>query len=116
MPVILLLDRLGKVKLVPRQRGPGFVKAGVVPGLMVTVIVVELAHCPPEGVKVYVVVAWLLMAGDHVPVIPFMEVVGKVNVPPGQIVPTGVNVGTTFGFTVTVVVSVVDAQLFTATE
>ena len=27
------------------------------------------------------VVAWLFILGDHVPAIPFVEVVGKVNVP-----------------------------------
>jgi hypothetical protein len=31
-------------------------------------------------------------------------------------VPTGLKAGTTFGLTVTVVLSVVDTQLFTATE
>ena len=36
------------------------------------------AHCPAVGVKVYVVVAWLLIAGLHVPVIPFRELVGSV--------------------------------------
>jgi hypothetical protein len=49
---MLLFDKLGNVKTVPRQRGPGFVKAGVVPGLTVTVMVVELAHWPADGVKV----------------------------------------------------------------
>jgi hypothetical protein len=32
-----------------------------------------------------VAVAVLLIAGDHVPTILFVEVVGKVNVPPEQI-------------------------------
>jgi len=39
------------------------------------------AHCPASGVKVYVVVpslAVLITAGDHVPVMPFREVVAKV--------------------------------------
>ena len=46
-------------------------------------IVVEVAHWPASGVKVYVVVVivksgvTLLKAGDHVPVIPFKDVVGN---------------------------------------
>ena len=39
------------------------------------------------------VVAVLFIAGDHVPVIPFVEVVGKVNDPPEQIGATWVKVG-----------------------
>ena len=51
--------------------------------LLLTVILIDvmLAHCPAPGVKVYVVVptvAVLIVAGLHVPVIPFVEVVGKV--------------------------------------
>jgi len=43
----------------------------------VIVKVVVVAHCPALGVKVYVVVAWLFKAGDHDPLIPFNEEVGK---------------------------------------
>jgi hypothetical protein len=55
---------------------------------------------------VYVVVAELFIAGDQVPVIPFVEVVGSVNVPPEQIGAIGLNVGVAGGptFTVSVVV------------
>ena len=38
-------------------------------------------------------VAVLFIAGDHVPVIPFVEEVGKVNVPPTQMGAIGLNVG-----------------------
>ena len=65
------------------------------------------AHCPAVGVKVYKVVAVLLMAGDHVPFITLLEVVGKVNDPPLQIGETCVKVGVVDGFTVTVIVAVV---------
>jgi hypothetical protein len=41
------------------------------------VIVALFAHCPPDGVKVYVVVAKLLIAGDQVPDIPLVDDVGK---------------------------------------
>jgi hypothetical protein len=52
-------------------------KVGIIVGLTLMLIVVVVAHCPAVGVKVYVVVAWLLSAGDHVPVIPFKDEMGK---------------------------------------
>ena len=56
----------------------------------------------------YVVVAVLLSAGDHEPVIPLVDVVGKGDkVPPEQIGATAVNVGVIFGLTVIVSVVVV---------
>jgi hypothetical protein len=45
------------------------------------VSVAVVAHWPADGVNVYVVVpavAVLIVAGLHVPVIPFVEVVGSV--------------------------------------
>ena len=52
--------------------------------------------------------AVLSKAGDHVPVIPLLEVVGSaVSVAPEQIGATAVNVGVMFGFTVMVNVAVV---------
>ncbi len=57
--------------------------------------------------KVYVVVAVLFITGNHVPVIPLVEEVGKVNVPPTQIGAIGLKVGVTDGFTVTLNVAVV---------
>jgi hypothetical protein len=50
----------------------------------------------------------LFIAGDHVPVIPLSDVVGKTgNVDPEQIAATGVNIGITFGVTTIVIVAVV---------
>ncbi len=49
-----------------------------------TIIVAVEAHWPGGGVYVYNVVAELFVAGDHVPVIPFNEVVGNEIVPPEQ--------------------------------
>jgi len=50
------------------------------------------------------VVAVLLSAGDQVPVIPLLDVVGSaLSVAPEQIGATAVNVGVMFGLTVTVV-------------
>ncbi|TBX64801.1 hypothetical protein EZL74_12690 [Flavobacterium silvisoli] len=60
------------------------------------------------GVKVYVVVVVLFSAGDQVPVIPLLEVVGKaVKTVPAHTGLTGVNVGTTFGLTTICSVAVV---------
>jgi hypothetical protein len=103
VPLILLVDRVGNVKDVPEQNGPNCVNSGVTGWLTVTVIVVVVAHCPAVGVKVYVVVAALFTAGDHVPVIVLLEVVGSVNDPPLHIAATCVNVGTIAGLTVTVI-------------
>ena len=67
-----------------------------------------VAHCPADGVKVYIVVVVLFKAGNHVPLIPLVEVVGKAdNVAPEQIGVTALNVGVIFGFTVIVKVVVV---------
>jgi hypothetical protein len=49
----------------------------------------------------------LFTAGDHVPLIPFVEVVGSVNVPPAHIGVIGLKVGVVDEFTVTVSVAVV---------
>jgi len=83
------------------------VKVGVVGWLTVTVIVVVVAHRPAVGVKVYVVVAVLLIAGDQVPVMALLDVVGSVNAPPLHIAATCVNVGVTGAPTFTVIVAVV---------
>ena len=48
----------------------------------------------------YVVVAVLFIAGDQVPVMLLLDVVGKVNVPPEHIAATWVNVGVVGWFTV----------------
>jgi hypothetical protein len=77
-------------------------------GLTVIVSVVVVAHWPAVGVNVYVVVAVLLSAGAHVPVIPLVEVVGSgESVAPEHISATGANAGVTFGLTVIVSVAVV---------
>jgi len=56
-------------------------------------------------VNVYVVVAVLLIAGDQVPVTPFVEVVGNAAIEaPLQYGPTALNVGVIDAFTTTDVV------------
>jgi len=55
-----------------------------------------------------VVVAVLFKAGDHVPVMPLVDVFGKAaNAAPEHIVATGLKVGVTLGVTVIVKVAVV---------
>jgi hypothetical protein len=61
----------------PGQIAATCVNVGVVGVFTVMVIVAAVAHWPVAGVNVYVVVAALLNAGDHVPEIPLMEVVGS---------------------------------------
>ncbi len=84
-------------------------KLGVRTGLTVTVNVCVVAHCPAVGVNVYVsLVELLIVAGLHVPVIPLLDVVGKVGaVAPAQIlalVPNA-NVGVTTGLTAILMVT-----------
>ena len=86
LPEIPLLDVVGKAsKFPPLQIADIVSKVGVTLLLTTTVIVAFDAHCPPFGVKVYVDVAALFTAGDHVPVIPIEEVVGKLKFCPEQI-------------------------------
>ena len=109
VPVIPLFEVVGKAdRVAPLQIGLTAVNVGITLGLTVILKVVVVAHCPALGVKVYVVVVVLFKAGDQVPVIPFVEVVGKVlKVAPLQIGLTAVNVGVTLGLTVILKVVVV---------
>ena len=109
VPVIPSFEVVGKAASVaPEHIGATAANVGVMFGLTVIVSVVVVAHCPAVGVKVYVVVAVLLRAGDQVPVIPLFDVVGNAfNVAPAQIGATALNVGVIFGFTVIVKVVVV---------
>jgi hypothetical protein len=80
---------------------------GVIVGLTETLKVVVVAHCPAAGVNAYVVVAWLLMAGLQVPVIPFKELVDNVvKFPPLQTGFTGSNVGVMIGLIVIIILAV----------
>jgi hypothetical protein len=82
------------VTLVPEQTAEALLVAVTVGNaLTVIVSVVEDAHCV-EGLKVYVVVAKLLRAGDQFPEIPLVETVGKgASVCPTQIGLTELNIG-----------------------
>jgi hypothetical protein len=87
------------------------VKAGVTCASIVTLNVVVIAHCPPAGVNVYVVVPGvvvLIVAGLQVPVTPLLDVVGNVGaVLFWQSGPIAVNVGVICGSMVMLSVAVV---------
>jgi hypothetical protein len=108
-PVMPLFDVVGNaVSVAPAQIGATALNVGVMFGLTVIVKVAVVAHCPAVGVKVYVVVAVLLSAGDHEPVIPLVEVVGNADkVAPEQIGAMAAKAGVIFGLTVIVNVVVV---------
>jgi hypothetical protein len=76
------LDVVGKAGAVLFwHNGAICVNVGIICDEMVISIVVTLPHWPAFGVKVYVVVPItevLITAGFHVPVIPLLDVVGKV--------------------------------------
>ena len=103
-PVMELLEEFGNEGTIPPEQMLKVVpkvKVGVVCGVIVTVNVVVIAHCPASGVKVYVPLFTLsTTAGDHVPVIELLEEAGNVGTtPPEQklkVVPKE-NVGVTFG-------------------
>lgn len=104
LPVIPLISVVGNaLRAPPAQIGATGANSGVAFGKTLTVIVAVVAHCPVEGVNVYVVVAVVFGAGDHVPVIPFTELVGNVKVAPEQIGAIALKNGMTFGVTVTAI-------------
>jgi hypothetical protein len=109
VPTIPLGDVVAKIGAVDPEQTLGIgAKLGATIGFTEIVKVVNVAHNPAVGVKVYVVVAKLFNAGAQVPVIPLVEVVGNgVIIAPEQTAGTGLKSGVTFGFTVIVIVAVV---------
>ncbi len=114
VPVIPLVEILGNTGTVPPEQMVSVVpklNVGVMFGATVTVNVNVVAHKPAVGVNTYTpLVVLLTIDGFHVPVIPLSEIFGNVGtVPPAQIlsVVPKLNVGVTFGLTVTVNVVVV---------
>ena len=108
VPVIPLSEVVGnEFKVAPAQIGATCVNDGSMFGFTVIVIVAVVAHDPSVGVNVYSVVAKLFIAGDQVPVIAFVDVVGNAAmVSPEQTAATCVNVGVVLGVTVMVIVVV----------
>ena len=106
MPLLEVVGRANKVA--PEHIAATALKVGVTLGLTVIVNVDVVAHCPAADVNVYVVVTVLSSAGDQVPVIPLLDVVGSgVRAAPEQIGATAVNVGVTLVLTVIVNVVVI---------
>ncbi len=92
----------------PQPESTSAVKFTTGNGFTTIEIVLMVAHCPAVGVNVYVVVARLFIAGDQVPLIPFVDVVGKAaSGSPEQIAATGIKVGVVDEFTFIVSVVVV---------
>ena len=103
VPMKPSFDVVGRATVAPEHMGATAGNVGVTFGPTVIVNVVVFAHCPASGVNVYVVVAVLFKAGDQVPVILLIDVVGRAfSVPPEHMGATGVNVGVIFGLTVIV--------------
>jgi hypothetical protein len=104
VPVIPFVEVVGKTGAIdPLHMGPTVVNVGTTLESTFTERVVLVAHCPGAAVKVYVAdVVLLTVAGDHVPVIPLFEVVGKIgDGDPEQIGFIAVNVGVMLELTVT---------------
>jgi ribosomal protein L21E len=85
VPTIPFNEVVGNTGAVVSAQKAGIaLNVGVTNGLTVIEIVVIVPHCPAFGVKVYVpLVVLLTFAGNHVPTIPFNEVVGST----GAVVP-----------------------------
>ena len=81
VPVMPLFDVVGNAGAVLFwHNGPIALNDGVICGFTTTVRVVVVAHCPADGVNVYVVVpavAVLIVAGLQVPGMPLLDVVGN---------------------------------------
>jgi hypothetical protein len=79
----------------------------------IVAVVAHVGDVVDVGVNVYVVVVVLFNAGDQLPAILLLDVVGNAfKVPPVQIAGICVNVGVVNGFTVTEVAVEVAEQLF----
>ena len=109
VPEILLLDVVGKLKVLPAHCGAIWVNIGAVAAIIFTCIFVEFAHSFALGVKAYKVVAVLFIAGDQVPVMPLFEVIGSTKLVPAHTLAIGVKTGNVRGFLLNVIV-VVDAH------
>jgi hypothetical protein len=104
VPVIPFVDVVGRTGATdPLHIGAKAANVGMIVELTVTSNVVVEPHCPGSGVNVYVPDAVLLtVAGDQVPVIPFVDVVGRAGATdPLHIGATAANVGMIVELTVT---------------
>ena len=81
VPEMPLVEVRGSASgVAPTQYGPSWVNTGAICASTTTVMAAVVAHCPAAGVKVYTAepaAAVLIVAGAHVPVMPFVEVSGS---------------------------------------
>ena len=81
VPVIPLFEVVGKaLSAAPEQMGATAEKEGTTGAITVMPVVVGFAHCPGFGVNVYITVPVedvFIVEGDHVPVMPLLDVVAK---------------------------------------
>ena len=81
VPVMPSMEVVGNaVAADPWQNGPIGAKLTAMSGLIVTLMVAVVAHCPAFGVNVYVVVPTLdvlIVAGLHVPETPSVDFAGR---------------------------------------
>ena len=106
LPVMPFFEMIGSGdKPSPEQMAETASKVGVTDGFTVMVNAAVVAHCPADGVKVYIFVCVLSKAGDQLPVMPFFEVIGSgFNPSPAQIAETASKVGVTNVFTMMFIV------------
>jgi len=111
IPFVDVVGNAGRFAPIQTDVDKPKLKVGVKIGFTVTVNVAVVAQVPAVAVNEYVPLAVVLTTdGLHVPATPLLDVVGNVGaVPPEQIlnVVPKLNVGVTFGVTVTVKVVVV---------
>lgn len=103
VPVMPLSDIAGSIGATePSHIAAIELKVGVMFGKTVISIVDIVAHCPASGVNVYIPPTVLLtVAGDHVPVIPLVDINGNTGaIAPEQIGAMAAKVGDTLGITV----------------
>ena len=107
VPVIPLSDVRGNgSKTPPLQIAATWVKVGVIGFTVIVIVWLTAQVCDASGVKVYVSVAVLSIAGDQVPVIPLSDVRDNGSkTSPLQIGSTWVNIGVITWFTVILVLS-----------
>ena len=109
VPVIPLLDINGNTGATEfKHNGPMAVNTGVICTSMVIFNVVDVAHWPAVGVKVYVVVPTtdvLIVAGLQLPLMPLLDIAGNTGAAElRQSEPNGLKVGVIIGLTVTSIV------------
>ena len=109
VPLILLVEVNGKNgSLLPLQISVRGAKFGIALSIMVCEIEIESAQYSTFGVKVYVPdFVLFIVAGNQVPLIPFVEIEGKIDaILPLQISFSDTKGGSTFFVIVCVIVTV----------